>query len=47
MILLTIILLVETILSITYLYTLTKRIERLENEINNLKPKDIKQVIKG
>jgi len=47
MILLTVILLVETILSITYLYTLTKRIECLENEINNLKPKGIKQVIKG
>ena len=47
MILLTIILLVETILSITYLYTLTKRIERLENEINNLKPKGTKQLIKG
>jgi uncharacterized protein (UPF0335 family) len=47
MILLTVILLVETILSIIYLYTLTKRIERLENEINNLKPKGIKQVIKG
>jgi hypothetical protein len=47
MILLTVILLVETILSITYLYTLTKRIERLENEINNLKPKGTKQIIKG
>jgi len=47
MLLLTAILLVETILSITYLYTLTKRVEQLENEISELKTRHIKQLLKG
>ena len=47
MVLLTIILLIETILSITYLHTLSKRIERLENEISELKTRHIKQLLKG
>ena len=47
MLLLTIILLIETILSITYLYTLTKRVEQLENEISELKTRHIKQLLKG
>jgi hypothetical protein len=47
MILLTAILLLETILSITYLYTLTKRVEQLENEISELKTRHIKQLLKG
>ena len=47
MLLLTAILLVETILSITYLYTLSKRVEQLENEISELKTRYIKQLLKG
>lgn len=47
MIILTVILLIETILSITYLYTLNKRIEYLENEISELKNRHIKQLLKG
>jgi len=47
MLLLTIILLLETILSITYLYTLDKRVERLEDEISELKNRHIKQLLKG
>jgi hypothetical protein len=47
MLLLTIILLLETILSITYLYTLNKRVERLEDEISELKNQHIKQLLKG
>ena len=47
MIILTIVLLIETILSITYLYTLTRRIERLEDEISELKTRHIKQLLKG
>jgi hypothetical protein len=47
MLLLTAILLVETILSITYLYTLSKRIEQLENEISELKARHIKVLLKG
>ena len=47
MFLLTIILLLETILSITYLYTLNKRVERLEDEISELKNRHIKQLLKG
>lgn len=47
MILLTAILLIETILSITYLYTLNKRVERLEDEISELKNRHIKQLLKG
>ena len=47
MLLLTVILLIETVLSITYLYTLSKRIEQLENEISELKTRQIKQLLKG
>jgi hypothetical protein len=47
MLLLTVILLIETVLSITYLYTLSKRIEQLENEISELKTRHIKQLLKG
>jgi hypothetical protein len=47
MLLLTIILLLETVLSITYLYTLSKRVEQLENEISELKTRHIKQLLKG
>jgi hypothetical protein len=47
MILLTIILLIETVLSITYLYTISKRVEQLENEISELKTRHIKQLLKG
>ena len=47
MLLLTIILLFETIFSVTYLYTLAKRIERLEDEISKLKTQHIKQLLKG
>ena len=47
MLLLTIILLLETILSITYLYTLNKRVECLEDEISELKNRHIKQLLKG
>ena len=47
MILLTAILLIETILSITYLYTISKRVEQLENEISELKTRHIKQLLKG
>ena len=47
MMILTVVLLIETILSITYLYTLNKRIEYLENEINELKNRHIKQLLKG
>ena len=47
MIILTIVLLIETVLSIAYLYTLSKRIEYLENEINELKSRHIKQLLKG
>ena len=47
MILLTIILLIETVLSITYLYTLNKRVECLEDEISELKNRHIKQLLKG
>ncbi len=47
MLLLTIILLIETVLSITYLYTISKRVEQLENEISELKTRHIKQLLKG
>jgi hypothetical protein len=47
MILLTAILLVETVLSITYLYSISKRVELLENEISELKTRHIKQLLKG
>jgi hypothetical protein len=47
MLLLTVILLIETVLSITYLYTLSKRIEQLENEISELKTRHIKMLLKG
>jgi len=47
MLLLTIILLIETVLSITYLYTISKRVEQLENEISDLKTRHIKQLLKG
>ena len=47
MLLLTIILLIETILSITYLYTLARRIERLEDEISELKTRHTKLLLKG
>jgi hypothetical protein len=47
MLLLTVILLIETVLSITYLYTLSKRIEQLENEISELKARNIKMLLKG
>ena len=47
MLVLTIVLLIETVLSITYLYTLSKRIEYLENEISELKSRHIKQLLKG
>ena len=47
MVLLTVILLIETILSITYLYTISKRVEQLENEISELKTRHIKQLLKG
>jgi len=47
MILLTAILLIETVLSITYLYTISKRVEQLENEISELKTRHIKQLLKG
>lgn len=47
MLLLTIILLIETVLSITYLYTINKRVEQLENEISELKTRQIKLLLKG
>lgn len=47
MLVLTVILLIETVLSITYLYTLNKRIEYLENEVSELKNRHIKQLLKG
>jgi hypothetical protein len=47
MLILTVVLLLETVLSITYLYTLSKRIEQLENEISELKTRHIKQLLKG
>jgi hypothetical protein len=47
MIILTIILLIETVLSITYLYTISKQVEQLENEISELKTRHIKQLLKG
>ena len=47
MLLLIIILLIETILSITYLYTLARRIERLEDEISELKTRHTKLLLKG
>jgi hypothetical protein len=47
MILLAVILLIETVLSITYLYTISKRVEQLENEISELKTRHIKQLLKG
>ena len=47
MMLLTVILLLETVLSITYLYTLNKRIEYLEEEVSKLKDQRIKQLLKG
>lgn len=47
MMILTVVLLIETVLSITYLYTLNKRIEYLENEISELKNRHIKQLLKG
>ena len=47
MIILTVVLLIETILSITYLYTLHKRVEYLEDEISKLKTQNIKQLLKG
>ena len=47
MLLLTIILLFETIFSVTYLYTLNKRVNRLEKEIDELKNRHIKQLLKG
>jgi hypothetical protein len=40
-------LLIETVLSITYLYTISKRVEQLENEISELKTRHIKQLLKG
>ena len=47
MLILTAVLLIETILSITYLYTLNKRVEYLEDEISRLKTQNIKQLLKG
>ena len=47
MLILTAVLLIETILSITFLYTLTKRVEYLEKEISELKTRHIKQLLKG
>jgi len=47
MLLLTAILLIETVLSITYIYTLHKRVEYLENEISKLKVQNTKQLLKG
>ena len=47
MLILTVVLLLETVLSITYLYTLNKRIEYLEEEISKLKDQRIKQLLKG
>lgn len=47
MLILTAVLLIETILSITYLYTLSKRVEYLEKEINKLKIQGAKQLLKG
>ena len=47
MILLTAILLIETVLSITYIYTLHKRVEYLEDEISKLKTQNTKQLLKG
>jgi hypothetical protein len=47
MVLLTVILLIETVLSITYLYTISKRVEQLEKEISELKTRHIKQLLKG
>jgi hypothetical protein len=47
MVLLTVILLIETVLLITYLYTISKRIEQLENEISELKARHIKMLLKG
>ena len=47
MLLLTTILLLETIFSVTYLYTLNKRVGRLENELDRLKTRHIKQLLKG
>jgi hypothetical protein len=47
MLILTVVLLLETVLSITYLYTLNKRLEYLEEEISNLKTQNIKKLLKG
>ncbi len=47
MLVLTVVLLIETILSITYIYTLHKRVEYLEDEISKLKTQNIKQLLKG
>jgi len=47
MLILTGVLLIETIISITYLYTLHKRIEYLEDEISKLKTQNTKQLLKG
>jgi len=47
MLILTGVLLIETIISITYLYTLYKRIEYLEDEISKLKTQNTKQLLKG
>ena len=47
MLILTGVLLIETIISITYLYTLHKRIEYLEDEISKLKIQGTKQLLKG
>jgi len=41
------VLLIETIISITYLYTLHKHIEYLEDEISKLKTQNTKQLLKG
>lgn len=47
MLILTVVLLIETVLSITYLYILNKRIEYLEDEVSKLKTQHIKQLLKG
>jgi hypothetical protein len=47
MLILATVLFIETTLSITYLYTLHKRVEYLENEISKLKVQNIKQLLKG
>jgi hypothetical protein len=47
MMILTVVLLIETFLSITYLYTLNKRLEHLEEEMDRLKIQNIKRLLKG